>query len=108
MPLYHVETWHRGTASPWWHRVPLRIGGAAPLLQPHLHAWAAEGRPLRLLEQAAAQDDPDAKALARYGLLLRRAQQAAQDAVVWLRFVNGRPISAITTKFLDWCCQLLT
>src|SRR5207248_7058430 len=24
---------------------------------------------------------------------------------MWLRFVTGRPVSAITTQFLDWCCQ---
>jgi transposase len=24
---------------------------------------------------------------------------------VWLRFVDGRPVSAVTTVFLDWCCQ---
>jgi hypothetical protein len=26
---------------------------------------------------------------------------------VWLRFVDGRPVSAITTRFLSWCCQKL-
>ena len=26
---------------------------------------------------------------------------------VWLRFVAGRPVSAITTSFLDWCCAKL-
>jgi hypothetical protein len=102
MPLYHVETWHRGTAS------PCASVGLHRCCSPTCMLGLRRAVPLRLLEQAAAQDDPDAKALARYGLLLRRAQQAAQDAVVWLRFVNGRPISAITTKFLDWCCQLLT
>ena len=25
----------------------------------------------------------------------------------WLRFVDGRPVSAITTRFLRWCCQKL-
>src|SRR5205823_12239468 len=24
---------------------------------------------------------------------------------VWLRFLGGRPISAVTTAFLEWCCQ---
>ena len=24
---------------------------------------------------------------------------------VWLRFLDGRPVSAVTTMFLDWCCQ---
>jgi transposase len=25
----------------------------------------------------------------------------------WLRFVDGRPVSAITTQFLEWCCNKL-
>jgi hypothetical protein len=24
---------------------------------------------------------------------------------VWLRFLDGRPVSAVTTVFLGWCCQ---
>src|SRR5690348_18293745 len=48
--------------------------------------------------------DPDPKALACYGLLLRRG---AEPEEVWLRFVQGRPVSAITTQFLDWCCVRL-
>jgi hypothetical protein len=24
-----------------------------------------------------------------------------------LRFVEGRPVSAVTTRFLDWCCATL-
>jgi hypothetical protein len=42
--------------------------------------------------------------MACYGLLVRRA---GQDEAVWLRFVTGRPLSAITTQFLDWCCPKL-
>jgi transposase len=26
---------------------------------------------------------------------------------VWLRFVDGRPVSALTTQFLAWCCDKL-
>ena len=50
-----------------------------------------------------AQDDPEPKALASYGLLVRPA--AAGEALVeelWLRFVDGRPVSALTTQFLSW------
>lgn len=44
-------------------------------------------------------------ALACYGLLVRGI---ADDAdAVWLRFVTGRPVSAITTQFLAWCCERL-
>jgi len=87
--------WALGFADEvWWSR----------LAQPHLHAWAEEKRPLRLVEQTVAKADPDPKALACYGLLVRRA---GQDEAVWLRFVTGRPLSAITTQFLDWCCPKL-
>lgn len=30
-----------------------------------------------------------------------------QTAEVWLRFVDGRPVSAVTTEFLAWCCAKL-
>jgi hypothetical protein len=76
----------------WWSR----------LAQPQLHSWADQ--PLRLIEQTVAKADPDPKALACYGLLVRRA---SQDEAVWLRFVQGRPVSAITTQFLEWCCPKL-
>ena len=87
--------WGLGFADEvWWSR----------LAQPSLHAWAEVDHPLRLLEQTVAKDDPDPKALACYGLLLRRA---GQDEAVWLRFVEKRPVSALTTQFLDWCCGQL-
>lgn len=79
----------------WWSR----------LAQPNLHTWAAAEQPLRLVELARAKDDPERKALACYGLLVRwgTAEPAPQEQM-WLRFVDGRPVSAITTQFLDWCC----
>jgi hypothetical protein len=90
----HLD-WALGFADEvWWSR----------LAQPHLHAWTAAEQPLRLVEQTVATTDPDPKALACYGLLLRRA---GQEEAVWLRFVAGRPVSAITTQFLDWCCVKL-
>ncbi len=46
-----------------------------------------------------AKDDPDKQALACYGVLL------PETGEVWLRFLDGRPVSAVTTAFLDWCCQ---
>ena len=52
------------------------------------------------MEQAVARDDPDQqRALACYGVLL------PQTGEVWRRFLDGRPMSAVTTAFLDWCCQ---
>lgn len=79
----------------WWSR----------FAQPNLHAWAEAEQPLRLVELARAKDDPDRKALACYGLLVRwsTAELEPQEQM-WLRFVDGRPVSAITTQFLDWCC----
>lgn len=89
------STWALGFADEvWWSR----------LAPPSLHAWAPGNQPLRLVEQAVAKDDPDPKALACYGLLLRRSTPTEE---VWLRFVDGRPLSAMTTQFLDWCCSQL-
>ncbi len=74
------------------------------MARPALHAWA-EDEPPRLVAQTVAKDDPDPKALACYGLLLRSGDEAAE--AVWLRFVDGRPVSPLTTAFLEWCCQRL-
>jgi transposase len=80
----------------WWSRVE----------PPALHAWAEPHRPLRLVEQAVATGEP--KALACYGLLLRWWEEPAEPTeAVWLRFVDGRPISAVTTRFLAWACRRL-
>jgi hypothetical protein len=89
----------------WWSR----------LAHPALRAWADPDRPLRLVEQAVAKTDPDPKALACYGLLVRwwaeggpggPAAAAAREEV-WLRFADGRPVSPVTTRFLEWCCAKL-
>ena len=65
------------------------------LAQPHLHMWTQEDA-LRLHEKQADKDDPDPKALACYGLL------RADNAQMLLRFVDGRPVSCVTTQFLAW------
>ena len=81
----------------WWSRVA----------RPALHSWT-DGDPLRLVAQAVATADPDPKALACYGLLVRPpAAAAAPTEAVWLRFVDGRPVSALTEQFLAWCCDRL-
>jgi hypothetical protein len=54
---------------------------------------------MRLLQKEARKDDPDPKALSCYGLYVPELAQT------WLRFVDGRPVSAITTQFLS--CDLL-
>ena len=83
----------------WWSR----------LARPALHSWAERDRPLRLVEQAVANDDPTPKALACYGLLVRwwDQQDRPPHEQAWLRFVDGRPVSGITTQFLAWCCAKL-
>lgn len=63
---------------------------AAPAVQ----TWAAAGRPLRQGQQTVAADDPDPKALACSGRYLPTADE------VLLRFVDGCPVSAVTTQFL--------
>ena len=82
----------------WWRR----------LAAPCLHAWAGDDQPLRLVEQAVAKEDPDPKALACYGLPLRSATaDGGGREEAWLRFVDGRPVSAVTTQYLAWCCEQL-
>jgi transposase len=82
----------------WWSRLAL----------PALSSWAEADQPLRLVERAVAKDDPDPKALACYGLLVRSAHPAGGwQEQTWLRFVAGRPVSAITTEYLGWCCTKL-
>jgi hypothetical protein len=75
----------------WWSRVAL----------PALSSWAEEGKPMRLIQQSVAKDDPEPKAISCYGLYLPRFKET------WIRFVDGRPVSRITTRFLEWSCQKL-
>jgi hypothetical protein len=78
----------------WWSR----------LARPSLHAWTEAGAPLRLQELTVPKDDPEPKALACYGLLVRERDQAGNvREAAWLRFVDGRPVSPVTIEFLDWC-----
>lgn len=85
----------------WWSRQQ----------QPNLHTWTDTHHPLRLVEQRVASSDPDPKALACYGVLLRPqglAEVQELEEAVWLRFVERRPVSVITIQFLEWCCTRLT
>ncbi len=76
----------------WWSRLALPTS---------LSSWAEEGKPMRLVQQSVAKDDPDPKAISCYGLYLPGLEET------WLRFVDGRPVSAITTQFLGWSCEKL-
>jgi transposase len=82
----------------WWSRFAL----------PRLHAWQDQTDPLRLIEQSWKKGDPDPKALACYGVLWQQGPASAPvRKQMSLRFVRGRPVSTITTQFLEWCCSHL-
>ena len=82
----------------WWSRFAL----------PHASAWQDQEEPVRFVEQRWQKADPDAKALACYGMLWQRgpAEAPVRDQML-LHFVDGRPVSDITTQFLAWCCTEL-
>ncbi len=73
------------------------------LARPSLNSWSEAGEPLRLIEQSVAKDDPSeaTKAISCYGLYVPELEK------VWVRFVDGRPVSGITTRFLSWCSEKL-
>jgi len=91
--------WALGFADEvWWSRVA----------RPRMASWAREDTPLRLVEQTVARADPDPKALACYGVLVQQWNDVGRrDDEMLLRFVDGRPVSAITTQFLAWCSDRL-
>ncbi len=69
----------------WWSSVVL----------PSLHTWSEDGEPSRLIQQSVAKDDdPEPKAISCYGLFLPEFEET------WLRFVDGRPVSGLTSRFL--------
>jgi hypothetical protein len=65
-----------------------------------LRAWTTGGA-LRLAVHPADPADPEAKALACYGLWLPERQR------MLLRFVDGRPVSPVTCVFLAWAAEQL-
>ena len=79
----------------WWSR----------LAQPALHAWAPDAQAVRLVEKVLRNDDPDPKASACYGLLVRATPTTSEQ--LWLRFATGQPVSGLTTQFLTWCSDRL-
>jgi DDE superfamily endonuclease len=86
------ETWAVGFLDEcWWSRVAL----------PTLSSFSEGGKPIRLIQQSVAKDDPEPKAISCYGLYLPELDET------WLRFVDGRPVSSITTRFLSWCAEKL-
>jgi DDE superfamily endonuclease len=90
------STWALGFGDEvWWSR----------LAQPDQHGWTDADATPKLQELSLPPDDPDPKALACYGLLLRPGPLQADQ--MWLRFVTGRPVSAVTIDFLAWCSAQL-
>jgi DDE superfamily endonuclease len=71
------------------------------LAQPNLHAWV-DDEPLHLLEKSLDKEDAQRKAIACYGLLRSDTNR------MLLRFVNGRPVSHVTTAYLGWVCCVLS
>src|SRR5262249_48615794 len=74
----------------WWSRYA----------QPTLQTWT-DTEPLRLLQNEPDRHDPEPKAVACYGLL------RADTQGMLLRFVDGRPVSAVTTQLLQWVTDRL-
>ena len=56
---------------------------------------------MRLVEKVPPNNDPEPKALACYGMYVPELGRS------WIRFVDGRPVSSVTTQFLDYCCHKL-
>ena len=84
--------WALGFADEvWWSR----------LAQPNVHVWSEEDVTPRLVELELPKDDTDPKALACYGVLVRASTPDTADRML-LRFVDGRPVSEVTTDFLRW------
>jgi hypothetical protein len=82
----------------WWSRVS----------DPGLHTWAAENAPLRLHSKEDAVPKGEPKALSCYGLWLPDAKLSDRPGGrMLLRFVSGRPVSAVTVPFLEWVSQEL-
>ena len=76
----------------WWSRVAL----------PTLSSFSEKGQPHRMIQRSVAENDPEPKAISCYGLYLPRI-----GGEMWLRFVDGRPVSGVTRRFLSWCAEEL-
>ncbi len=75
-----------------------------------MQAWQANDAPIHVVAHERPKDDPDPKALACYGLLVRQPNPHHNDppsAQMLLRFVDGRPVSTVTIEFLAWCSERL-
>jgi hypothetical protein len=89
-------TWALGCGDEvWWSR----------LAQPDQHGGMDPEATPKLQELTPPTHAPAPTALACDGLLVRPGLAQADD--LWLRFVTGRPVSAVTIAFLAWCSARL-
>jgi hypothetical protein len=88
----HPDTWAVGFCDErWWSRLAL----------PSLNSWAQAGKPMCLILQSVEKDELDPRGIYYYELYLSEFEK------MWLRFVDGRPVSAMTTRFLSRCSEKL-
>lgn len=74
-----------------------------------MYAWTEQGKPLRLqefeapkgAEKSSHKAHAEPQALCCYGLLREDTGQ------MLLRFVDGRPVSHVSTAYLQWVCERL-
>ena len=69
-----------------------------------MHTWSSEGEVTRLLDKRDGVPKGEPKALSCYGVWL--PEEGARGRML-LRFVEGRPVSAVTEPFLEWVSQEL-
>lgn len=74
-----------------------------------MRAWQAPDQPARLQEPGRIVGDRDPTALACYGVLLRPSAVTGRGEQMLLRFVDGRPVSAVTIAVLErWSMQMFS
>ena len=66
-----------------------------------MHTWSEGGEASRLVQQSVAKDELDPKAISCYGLFVPEFKETG------LRFVDGRPVTGTTSRFLSWCSERL-
>jgi hypothetical protein len=69
-----------------------------------MHVWSDTEPPFRLRDKQADVPKGESKALSCYGLWLPNLGAAGR---MLLRFVEGRPVSALTEAYLEWVSQVL-
>ncbi len=72
----------------WWNR----------LSRPRMGSWTP-GPPLKMRVLKPDDRDPDPIAICCYGALRKDTRK------VMLRFVEGRPTSGLTVRFVEWLCR---